>query len=124
MELYQAAAGNNNAAGLVDVECFSERGMEYPEFLDALDGSVIPQGALFVVLRINALKYSTYITELAKFGLSSTVFSANCTLRSQKDDGSWANYNGIATHRNNRTRSESGGMWLDTEIIVKKLVAI
>jgi hypothetical protein len=119
--LIKAASGHNNAAGYVELQCYQPADIEYAEFLDALDLSVIPQGGRFSVLRFNTATYAEMTAILTAFGLSHTVFSANCTVSLQDNGGTFDDYNGNATHRTGKQRSDSGGAWWYTEITVRDL---
>lgn len=121
MQLIKAASGHNNAAGYVELECYQPYDIEYAEFLDAADGSVIPQGARFATLHFNVQTYAQLTATLTAFGLSATVFSADCTVSLQLDTGTFDDFNGNATHRTGKQRSDSGGAWLDVEITVREL---
>lgn len=126
MSRYQAAPGHNNAAGLrdLDPQCRNDADIQYPQFFDAADGSVIAAGSAFVELTFSVVRYSQYTALLARFGLSTTVFSAECTVRLHTDPGAWANYNGTAVHRTGKTRGQAGGIWRRFTILIKKLEAI
>jgi hypothetical protein len=126
MTRYQAAPNHNNASGLqtLDPQPRNNSDIQYPEFFDAADSSTIPAGAQFVELTFSA-KYSKLSALLARFGLSLTVFSAECTVRLHKDDDTWANFNGTASWRTGKTRGPAGGRyWRGFTIIVRKLEAI
>jgi hypothetical protein len=121
MQLIKAAAGHDNTAGYAELVCYQPYDIEYAEFLDAIDESVIPQGNRFATIRIGAATYSEYTAVLTAFGLSHTVFSANCTVYLQGNDGVFDDFNGVAKHRTGKQRTDSGGAWQDIEITVTEL---
>lgn len=121
MQFIKAAPGFDNTAGYAELQCYQPYDIEYQEFLDGLDESVTPQGHRFATLRIGAETYAEHTTSLAAFGLSHTVFSAECTVYLQTNSGVWDDFNAIAKHRTGKQRSESGGAWLDLEITVTEL---
>lgn len=128
MTTYQSAIGENNVAGLTDIDP-QPATPELPgvdAFYNA-DGSVTLQGAPYLRFRYNdGLTQDTYNALRTQFGLSDTVYSARNTVRIARADGAFANYNATIVHIPNEMARvvPLAGWFSDVIFMVKDLEAL
>ena len=121
---YEVADGHDNEAGYSTIapqpRC---KGIQYPEYVVAASGDVIPRGDPFVDLEwrglITAAEYSAILTS---FGL--TTDTTNDVTISLPDAGrsTFSDYNGKAVHQRTKDYVEfERGFYRNVRITVKEL---
>jgi hypothetical protein len=124
---YQWAAGHDNEAGYQDIPGRpTTRGIQYPVYVTALDGTVHPKGAPFVIYDFNNVETADYISMLTALGFSGDPddVSAPVTLAVPEYDYTTFNdWNATCVHRPGVDTEWDGTKYPRVHFVFKQLEA-
>lgn len=121
---YQVAPGNNNAAGLANINPQPAT----PALLEIEvewygNGLAENYGFESATLVWTAVSYSEKVAILTQFGLSYSVPSAYVTVTLRRDGNTWVNFNASASYLRGDKRSQIYGV-TGLQIVLNQLEAI
>jgi hypothetical protein len=128
--LYKIAAGHDNAGSLsaLSFPVTSPQGIQYPEYVTATDGTVIPKGLPFCTTVMPELTDTQYAELFTKSGMGTgaddTTAEVTVSLPTNDRTAAFANYNALMIHRKGVDANYQDRHWRDVRVTYAALEAL
>jgi len=125
-DVYEVAAGHDNAAGLTALtwQPATPTGFKYPAYRWSAAGMKPQGGAYYDLDWPEATTTAQRALILSELGLTDAVPSAELTMRLQNNNDTWSNYNVLASYLGDDARVPGTGTWTGTRVRLTQITVL